>query len=820
MNASRSRLGLHLLVPMAVMAGAIAAEPVRITVDATQDRLAVSPFLYGKNDFLGSPASPLREDQWQRFRDAGVRMLRMHGGNNGTKYNWRRKLTSHPDWYNNVYGVDWDHAQTGLQRHLPGVQAMWCFQLIGKVAGATAHNFNDWAFNRSQGWSGVGQNLAGGGVVNPAGGGKALTEGSPNLYLTDSDASESTAILDHWTGSAGLGLDRSRFLYWNMDNEPEIWEGTHDDVMPRQLPAEEFMQRYFAYAKKAREKFPEIRLVGPVPANEWQWYQWPGGIRADGRNYPWLEYFIKRIGEEQARTGVRLLDVLDIHHYPGVTRPEDVVQIHRTYFDKTYNSPEANGVKSVNGGWDNSITSEHIFVRCREWLDHYLGPGHGVTFGLSEVGIAVTDPALASVWYASTLGEFMREGVEVFTPWSWQPGMWEVLHLFSRYNHGTSVRARSSDENMVSAYATVDDVSGRLTLVLVNRALTGTRDLDVEVGGRAVRNGPHTTLRLAGLPPAETFVSHTSNALAAGTVGVSGNRFSLVLPPLSITSVLLEGEPSSPPRTDPPRLVNLSVRARSGAGERLMIIGFVVAGDGAKDVLLRGAGPSLARFGVRSPLPDPVMSLHGLQSGLISLNNDWGTDESRIREASSRLGAFALEAGSADAALLATLPPGVYTAQIRDGTGGEGISLGEVYDADASGAARLVNVSARNWTGPGEDGLVAGFVINGGGPRRLLIRAVGPGLVPFGVEGVLADPVLTLYRQGTSLPLHQNNDWGLLAYADEVAGVGRAIGAFELKAGSKDAALLVTLPPGIYTAWVRGAAEASGIALIEVYEVP
>ena len=110
------------------------------------------------------------------------------------------------------------------------------------------------------------------------------------------------------------------------------------------------MQRYFAYAKAARARFPEIKLTGPVPANEWQWFNWVGGINAEGRSWPWLEFFIKRIADEQARTGIRLLDVLDIHHYPGVTNPADVVQIHRTYFDTTYDSPEANGVKAVNGG--------------------------------------------------------------------------------------------------------------------------------------------------------------------------------------------------------------------------------------------------------------------------------------------------------------------------------------------------------------------------------------------------------------------------------------------------------------------------------------
>ena len=130
-------------------------------------------------------------------------------------------------------------------------------------------------------------------------------------------ADSTVGILDRWFGAGGLGLDETMFEYWSMDNEPEIWSGTHDDVMPVQLSADEFMQKYFDVAKKAREKFPAIKLIGPVPCNEWQWYNWDNDkISYNGGSYTWLEYFIKRIGEEQDSSGVRLLDALDIHFYP------------------------------------------------------------------------------------------------------------------------------------------------------------------------------------------------------------------------------------------------------------------------------------------------------------------------------------------------------------------------------------------------------------------------------------------------------------------------------------------------------------------------
>jgi hypothetical protein len=327
-----------------------------------------------------------------------------------------------------------------------------------------------------------------------------------------------------------------------MDNEPEIWHGTHDDVMPVQLSAEDFMQRYFDVAKKARAIFPGIKLVGPVPANEWQWYNWSGGITQNGKNYPWLEYFIKRVAEEQQATGIRLLDVLDIHFYPSSSVASEVVQYHRVYFDKNYIFPEANGVKNVTGTWDNSQNKEYIFERCKEWLDQYMGEGHGVTFGVSETGINFINASTTAVWYASTLGEFMKhKEMELFSPWSWQPGMWEVLHLFSAYNKNAFVSASSSEEEFVSAYPTINEAGDSVTLVLVNRSVSATKSVRVSFNGFILAGEPFQLMELSNLPPSETFVSHTSNALKKSSVSATGNVLAISLPPMSVTSVLLKG---------------------------------------------------------------------------------------------------------------------------------------------------------------------------------------------------------------------------------------------------------------------------------------
>jgi hypothetical protein len=311
--------------------------------------------------------------------------------------------------------------------------------------------------------------------------------------------------------------------------------------MPIQESAESFMQRYFAVAKKARQSFPEIKLVGPVPANEWQWYNWPGGITHEGKKYTWLEYFIKRVAEEQQASGLRLLDVLDIHFYPGSTSSQEIVQFHRVFFDKNYSFPEANGVKNISGTWDNSQTKEYIFERCNEWLEQYMGADHSVTFAVSETGIPWVDANTTAVWYAGMLGEFMRHPeMEIFSPWSWQVGMWEVLHLYARHNKTHYVKGNSSDETFVSAYPTTNEAGDSLTIVLVNRATTS-KTTTVNFTGFDLADQSFQVLRLSNLTGTETFTSHSANALQSSTVTPSSDKLSLTLPSMSITTILVKG---------------------------------------------------------------------------------------------------------------------------------------------------------------------------------------------------------------------------------------------------------------------------------------
>jgi hypothetical protein len=266
-----------------------------------------------------------------------------------------------------------------------------------------------------------------------------------------------------------------------------------------------------------------------------------------------------------------------------------------------------------------------------------------------------------------------------------------------------------------------------------------------------------------------------------------------------------------------PALTNLSIRATAGPAERTLIAGFVVRGPGAKAVLVRGIGPGLTALGVPGALPGPALTLADRTSRTLAQNTRW---DAAATPASlfARLGAFPLATGSADSALQATLAPGSYTAVLTDTAGRYGNALIELYEADAT-ATRVVNLSARAYVGPGADIGIAGFAVRGGQSGRYLIRGIGPTLAAFGVDGTLAAPVLTL-TTAAGTPVAANTGWSTAPNPAEIAAATTEVGAFPLAAAAADAALVVTLAPGNYTAQLAGAGGTSGIALLEVYELP
>lgn len=277
---------------------------------------------------------------------------------------------------------------------------------------------------------------------------------------------------------------------------------------------------------------------------------------------------------------------------------------------------------------------------------------------------------------------------------------------------------------------------------------------------------------------------------------------------------------------------NLSTRGRVGLGVDALTAGFYVGGTTSKQVLIRAIGPSLANYQITGPVADPTLTVYNSSGAVIATNTNWA-GASAIAAAGGAVGAFPLSADSLDAVVLTTLAPGAYSAQVTVGTGSAGVGLVEIYDVDTLAAyseQKVINLSTRGWVGPGQDQLNAGFMVSGTTPKKVLIRAAGPGLgeilktLDASLAGrAVADPVLRLVRlmpNGSQVAVRENDSWEVGNDAALVSAAAAKSGAFPFTAGSKDAALLVTIPPGTYFAVVSAPGTATGLALVEVYEVP
>lgn len=279
----------------------------------------------------------------------------------------------------------------------------------------------------------------------------------------------------------------------------------------------------------------------------------------------------------------------------------------------------------------------------------------------------------------------------------------------------------------------------------------------------------------------------------------------------------------------PPLLSNLSGRGFVSAPSTNLIAGFVVdpqddsqSPNGTGYLLLRGVGPTLNRFNVANFLSDPVLEWQSLASGQVRVNDDWAPLSADIKRFADLAGVFPLDPLSTDAHLLTAMAPGSFISTVKAKPDTSGIALAEIHSLATSGESHsLANLSLRGQIGAGDNVLIGGFIIRDPAdfdrPLRVLIRAIGPSLADFGVESVCPDPVLTLFNQSGEI-IATNEQW--FENTVSLSEIFKQVGAFPLAAGSLDAAILMELPPGAYTAHIGSKSTSGGEALLEIYRLP
>ncbi|HEX9281736.1 MAG TPA: fibronectin type III domain-containing protein [Candidatus Udaeobacter sp.] len=271
-------------------------------------------------------------------------------------------------------------------------------------------------------------------------------------------------------------------------------------------------------------------------------------------------------------------------------------------------------------------------------------------------------------------------------------------------------------------------------------------------------------------------------------------------------------------------LGNISTRSFVQTGEHVMIGGFIVQGIGPKRVIIRAIGPELTQYGITDALGNPRLELHNGTGALIASNDDWQTTILggiiTSNQVSDIQNSGHAPTAASESAIVANLQPGNYTAIVRGVNNANGVALVEVYDLNPAASSNLGNISTRSFVQTGEHVMIGGFIVQGTGTKRVIIRAIGPELTQYGIANALANPRLELHNRTGAL-IATNDNWqttilGGIITSNQVSDIQNSGHA---PTAASESAIIANLQPGNYTAIVRGVNNTAGVALVEVYDL-
>ncbi len=293
-------------------------------------------------------------------------------------------------------------------------------------------------------------------------------------------------------------------------------------------------------------------------------------------------------------------------------------------------------------------------------------------------------------------------------------------------------------------------------------------------------------------------------------ISASGEKvFDYRFPGGGFRSLPLHWENLTFPATDV-RLGNISARSQVNTGDDVGITGFIATGPGPKRVVVRGLGPSLQVNGEPVPgrLTNPILELHNSDGATLQVNDDYKNSPNAAAITEAKLA----PSDDREAAILAQLAPGAYTAVLRGAGNTTGIGLAEVFDLTPQAPSQLGNLSARAFTSAGDRVLIGGLILQGSTEKRVLVRGIGPELESRGVAGALQNPTLEIYG-ADGVKIGSNDDWRQASNASEIEATGIA------PADDRESAILMPFGAGNYTFIVRGTSGTEGVAVVETYRL-
>jgi hypothetical protein len=369
-------------------------------------------------------------------------------------------------------------------------------------------------------------------------------------------------------------------------------------------------------------------------------------------------------------------------------------------------------------------------------------------------------------------------------------------------NNGGAFPGGSRSQIAATSITLMDQMQTILTVPLTATVPAGTSELVMEVftpSGIAA----HNSFFIGSNTAAQTGPSYASSADCGNPTPT--DTANLGLPNMHIV-FNIQGNCNSGPSA---QALNIATRLPVQLGDNAMIGGFIISGNDAKTVLLRGIGPSLANAGLSNVLDDPVLELHGSSGALILQNDDWrDTQETQIQNTGLQ------PSVDLEAAIIATLQPGAYTGVLTGKNQTTGIGLVEFYDLNPAANSQLRNLSTRGLVQSSNNVMIGGFILGGpSGTTRVAIRGIGPSLSQSGLSNVLANPTLE-WHAGNGTILVSNDNWG-----DDPASASALTANNLALQNSLESGIFTTLAPGPYTAILAGKNGGTGIGLVEVYNL-
>jgi hypothetical protein len=701
---SAGLLSLALVLPLAPHAAPAQTSSVTVSVDVAANRRPIDPRVYG-----------VAHASAEALADLNVPLNRW-GGNNTTRYNWQQNADNRAnDWYYESIAYDGtaagDEADDFIGRsRQAGAEPMMTIPTVGWVAKlgpgrAKLAGFSQAKYGPQQDADWQWFPDAGNGVWTN---GQHVTGNDPNDANVPSSPTFQRGWVQHLVGRWGAA-SAGGLRYYILDNEPSIWHATHRDVHPTGARMEEIRDKIVDYSAMVKSVVPGAVVVGP---EEWGWsgyffsgYDQQYGAqhgwgflpdRADHGGWDYLPWLLDQLRQHQQSTGQRALDVFTVHYYPQGGE----------FSDSVSTSMQQRRNRSTRSLWDPTYTDEtwiadevRLIPRLREWVDTYYP---GTQIGLTEYNWGAEGHINGATAQADVWGIFGREGLDVGARWTTPDSStptYKAMKLYRNYdgNESTfgnvSVRAAVPNPDDLSAFAAERSADGALTVMVVNKALTGSRQVTVNVANFAP----------AGV--AQVWQLTDANRIdRLADVAMSGNTVTLTVPRQSVTLLVLPSALGGADTAGVHIAGTFFLRNTNGPGQADAAFRYGPAGASWKPIKGDWDGNGTDTVGLYDPATgafflrnangpgaaDLAFTFGPANAGFLPLSGDWdGDGDDTVGLYSTATGTFFLKNGNA---------PGAADLTFRFGAGG-GVNraLAGDWDGDGADSIGIYNTAGRSF---------------------------------------------------------------------------------------------------------------------------